>query len=90
MGMQRCTAEDKLDMVSAGVHVLDLLCGGVCPVAGRHSFFYEGHIPPLWRSHSRYGSGEHILPFSSVQCCRWRGPLCVWLFILRHSQGPTY
>ena len=58
--MQRCTAEDNLDMVSASVHALALRDGGVCPVAGRHSFFYEGRIPPWWRSHSRYGSGGHI------------------------------
>ena len=58
--MQRCAAEDNLDMVSASVHVLALLCGGVCPVAGRHSFFYEGCIPPWWRSHSRNESGGHI------------------------------
>ena len=45
--MQRCAAEDNLDMVSASVHVLALLGGGVCPVAGRHSFLYEGHIPLL-------------------------------------------
>ena len=57
VGIQRCAPEDKLDMVSAGVHVSALLCGGVCPVAGRYSFFYEGRIPPWWRSHSRYGSG---------------------------------
>ena len=55
--MQRCAADDKLDMVSASVHVLALLCGGVCPVARWHSFFYEGRIPPGWRSHSRFGSG---------------------------------
>ena len=47
VGMQRGTAEDNLDMVSASVHVLALLGGGVCPVAGRHSFLYEGHIPLL-------------------------------------------
>ena len=54
--MQRCAAEDNLDMVSGSVHVLALLGGGVCPVAGWHSFFYEGRIPQWWRSHSRYGS----------------------------------
>ena len=79
--MQRCPAEDNLDMVSASVHVSALLGGGVCPVAGRHSFLYESHIPPCWRSHSRYGCGEHIPPppppFSSVQCCHWRGTLHV-------------
>ena len=64
VGMQHCAAEDNLDMVSASVHVLALLGGGVCPVAGRHSFLYEGRIPPLWRSHSRYGSGGHIPPLS--------------------------
>ena len=52
MGMQHCVAEDNHDMVSARVHVLALLGGGVCPVAGRYSFFYEGCIPPWWRSHS--------------------------------------
>ena len=57
MGIQPCAPDDKLDMVSASVHVSALLCGGVCPVAGRYSFFYEGRIPPRWRSHSRYGSG---------------------------------
>ena len=46
MGMQRCAAEDKLDMVCASVHVSAPLCGGVCPVAGRHPFLYEGRIPP--------------------------------------------
>ena len=25
----------------------DQLAGGVCPVAGRHSFFYEGRIPVM-------------------------------------------
>ena len=25
--------------------MLPLLCGGVCHVAGQHSFFYEGRIP---------------------------------------------
>ena len=45
--MQRRTAEDKLDMVSGSVHVLALLCGGVCPVAGRHPFLYEGRIPVM-------------------------------------------
>ena len=84
VGMQRCAAEDNLDMVSASVYdiVLALLGGGVCPVAGWHSFLYEGRIPPWWRSHSRYG-------FSSVQCCHWRGTLCVWLFITQRSQGPA-
>ena len=57
VGMQCCAAEDNLDMVSASAHMLALLGGGVCPVAGRHSFFYEGRISPWWRSHSRYGSG---------------------------------
>ena len=45
MGMQRCAAEDNLDMVSASVHVLALVGGGECPVAERHSFLYEGRIP---------------------------------------------
>ena len=45
--MQRCAAEDNLDMVSASVHVLALLGGGECPVAGRHSFLYEGRIPVM-------------------------------------------
>ena len=45
--MQRCAAEDNLDMVSASVHVLDLLGEGVCPVAGRYSFLYEGRIPVM-------------------------------------------
>ena len=44
MGMQRYVAEDNLDMVSASVHVLALLGGGVCPVAGQHSFLYEGRM----------------------------------------------
>ena len=68
--MQLCAAEDNLNMVSASVHVLSLLCRGVCPVAGRHSFFYEGRIPPWWRLHSHYGSGGggHIPFFSSVHC----------------------
>ena len=76
--MQRRAAEDNLDMVSASVHVLALLGGGVCPVAGRHSFFYEGRIPPWW-SHFCYGSGGGGIspPLSSVQCRRCRGTLCV-------------
>ena len=76
MGLAHCAAEDNLDTVSASVDVLSVLGGGACPVAGRYSFFYEGRIPPWWKSHSRYGSGGHIPPppFSSVQCCRWRGP----------------
>ena len=88
--MQRCAAEENLDMVSASVHVLALLGGGVCPVVGRHSFFYEGRIPPWWRSPSRCGPGGAYPPFSSVQCCRWRRTLRVWLFVLRRSQGPAY
>ena len=69
MGMQRCAAEDNLDMVSASVHVLALLGGGECPAAGRHSFLYEGRIPVM-------GLGAYPPPrFSSVQCCRWRGAL---------------
>ena len=60
--MQRCVAEDNLDMVSTSVHVLALLGGGACPVAGRHSFLYEGRIPLWWRSHSRYWSGGHTPP----------------------------
>ena len=54
--MQRCAAEDKLDMVSTSVQMLALLCGGVCPVAGQHSFLHQGLIPPWWRTHSRCGS----------------------------------
>ena len=64
--MQSCAAEDKLDIVSSSMHVSALLSGGICPVAGRHSFFYEGPIPPLWRSHSHYGSGGIPPPF--FQC----------------------
>ena len=48
MGMQRCAAENNLDMVSASVHVLSLLGGGVCPVAERHSFIHF----EVRRSHS--------------------------------------
>ena len=44
--MQHCEAEDNLDMVSISAHVLALLGGGVCLVAGQNSFFYEGRIPP--------------------------------------------
>ena len=69
VGMQHCAAEDNLDMVSASVHVLALLGGGVCPVPGRHSFLYEGRIPPWWRSHSRYGSGGHIPPPPPFPVC---------------------
>ena len=54
--MQQCAAEDKLDMASASVSVLALLCEGVCPAAGQHPFFYEGRIPQ-----SREGSGRSIV-----------------------------
>ena len=42
---RECSAEDKLDMVSACVQMLAILCGGVSPVAGLYSFIYEGCIP---------------------------------------------
>ena len=73
--MQRCAAEDKLDMVSASVHMLALRCGGLCPVAGRHFFFYEGRIPPWWTSCCHYLSGGHIIPL--FQCAVAGGQLCV-------------
>ena len=54
MGIQPCAPDDKLDMVSAGVHVSALLCGCVCPVAGRYSFYTKvaflrggGRIPVM-------------------------------------------
>ena len=53
-------------MVCTSVHVLALLGGGVCHVAGRLSFLYEGRNPPWSRSHSRYGSGGISPPF--FQC----------------------
>ena len=77
MGMQHCAAEDNLDMVSASMHVLALLGGGVCAVAGQHSFIYF----EVRRSHSSVMEVAFPLwvwgaypPFSSVQCCRWREP----------------
>ena len=65
VGMQRCAAEDKLNIVSAGVHVLALLGGGVCPVAGRHPFFYEGRIPSWWRLPFHYAPFLRLI----VQLC---------------------
>ena len=89
MGMQRCAAEDNLNMVSTSVHVLALLGGGGCPVAGRHSFLHEGRIPRWWRLHSRYGSGGYI-PLFQCAVLSLEGTLCVWLFILRRSPGLAY
>ena len=86
--MQRCAAEDNLDMVSASVHVLALLGGGVCPVAGRHSFLYKGRIPQWWRSHSRYGSGGHISPFPVCSAVAGGGPSACG-YITWRSQGPV-
>ena len=86
MGMQRCVAEDKLDMVSTSVHVLALLRGGVWPVAGQHSFFYEGRIPLWWRSHSCYGSGGGggiSSPFPVCRTVAGGGP-CACLYCSTH------
>ena len=84
--MQSCAAEDNLDMVSASVHVLALLGGGVCPVAGRHSFLYKSRIPPWWRSHSRYWCGEHIPPFFQCAVLSLEGdPVRVAIYTAAHT-----
>ena len=80
MAMQSCAAEDNLDMVSASVHVLALLGGGVCPVAGSYSFFYfkvqrsRSSVVevafPLWVW------GRHILPPLPVCSTIAGGGLC--------------
>ena len=68
-----------------GNGIKDLLAGGVCPVAGRHYFFYEGRIPPWW-SHSRYESGGHIPPFPVCSAAAGGGPCaCGYLYCGAHS-----
>ena len=69
-------------MVSASVHVLALLGGGVRPVAGRHSFFYESCIHLWWRSHSRYApEGIPHPPFLVRSAVAGRGPCaCGYLY----------
>ena len=86
-GMKRCAAEDKLDTVSACVAPPLWRCMSCSRTA--FLLLRRSHSS-WWRSHSCYGSGGHILPLSSIRCCRCRGTLCVWLFILRHSHGPAY
>ena len=66
--MQRCVAEDKLDMVSVCMYrpsfmeVYVLQQDGI-PSFTKVAFLHSGgRIPPWWRLHSRYGSEGYIPP----------------------------